>query len=173
MKLPWVLPAAALALALIAVPLAWAAGFPVARLLADTVESGGGWSDAAKRTVSMRFAIRNDGWTSVQVTQVGHSSSFMRLIEADGPRFPLELEAGERVQVELVYQVTDCDNITSEDWPIPVRVERWWGAQTVEVDPSPQEPDVSEEFADTVDSEMPGLSKWHAARASYVCDWQL
>ncbi|WP_327585337.1 hypothetical protein OHA25_58295 [Nonomuraea sp. NBC_00507] len=44
-SLPWVL-LAALALALIAVPLAWAAGFPAVRLLADTVESGGGWSDA-------------------------------------------------------------------------------------------------------------------------------
>jgi hypothetical protein len=38
-KSPWVLLAAALGLALIAVPLAWTAGFPAARLLADTVES--------------------------------------------------------------------------------------------------------------------------------------
>ncbi|WP_188195103.1 hypothetical protein [Nonomuraea sp. SYSU D8015] len=166
--------AAVPALVLIAVSLARSAGFPTARLLADTTESGGGFSDSADRTVSMRFDIRNAGWTAVTITGVGRSGSFMRLVKTDGPRFPHTLEAGEKVHVELVYQVTDCDAVPDEDWPIPVRVERWWGAQTVEVDPSPQTPDVSEDYdEEPVDGEMPALIKWHAARASHVCDWGL
>lgn len=95
----------------------------------------------------------------------------MRLLKIEGMHTPITLGPGDTADAEFVYQVTDCGNIPNEEWPIPVRVERPWGVQTVYVEPPPQEPDLSENSSLNEDESI--MWQWHGARASYVCDWHL
>ncbi|MEV4016003.1 hypothetical protein AB0J35_36430 [Nonomuraea angiospora] len=152
-------------LALAAVPVLSKSGLVGVQLQTITLEGSSGWSDGDKRTVSIRFGIRNDGWTPVTIAGVGRSSSFMKLLKIEGIHAPIVLRSGNVADVELVYQVASCNNIPQE-WPIPVQVERPWGTDTVYVEPPPQEPNSSED-------DWSDAWKWHAARASYVCDWHI
>jgi hypothetical protein len=38
---------------------------------------------------------------------------------------------GRPLKVRVVYRITDCSAIPSGHWPVPVRVKRAWGVQTV------------------------------------------
>ncbi|MGI5282048.1 hypothetical protein ACQEVF_01845 [Nonomuraea polychroma] len=155
---------------LVTVLVLWSSGLVSARLGVHGVEGSFRSSNSATRTVSIRFGIKNNGWTPVTIVGAGRSSSFMRLLRIEDMRTPMTLNPGETTAINFVYQVTDCANITIEEWPIPVRVERLWGTQTIYVDPSPQEPNTSN---DSVPEDFEGSSwtLWHVAMASDVCDW--
>ncbi|GAA0980697.1 hypothetical protein GCM10009555_047640 [Acrocarpospora macrocephala] len=160
-----------LVLALMAALVLPKSGLLGARFQTLMLEGSSGWSSGDTRTFSIRFGIRNDAWTSVTIVDAGRSSSFMRLLKIEETRMPITLEHGDTAYVEFVYQVTDCDNVPNEEWPIPVQVERPWGVQTEYVEPPPQDPNFSEDSPLNEDESI--TWQWHGARASYVCDWHL
>ncbi|WP_067144269.1 hypothetical protein [Microtetraspora malaysiensis] len=159
-----------------AAAVSWYSGMVRARLQAVMLEGSGGSSDSDTRVTTIRFGIRNEAWTPVTIAGAGRSSSFMRLLRVKGTRTPITLGPGDTADFEFVYKVTNCSAISTQEWPIPVRVERPWGMQTVYVEPPLQEPNLSEdsEYSEDFEDEDENLawSPWHVARASYVCDWQ-
>jgi hypothetical protein len=170
----------ALALVAIAVPLLTYSGVLFARL--EVVDRDGGFARSQGDLTSIRFGIRNDGWTPVTITGAGRSASFMKLTKVDGLKPPMTLLPGQEIKVEFVYQVTDCDNLPSTPWLIPVRVDSSWGVRTLELDPSPQDPAAwNDSVPDDLDEDLDGdghfdgdgsvWRMWQVARASFICDW--
>ncbi|WP_214103523.1 hypothetical protein [Acrocarpospora catenulata] len=169
-RVRWIVVAALVTvLALVAVAVLATSGLINARFQTISLEGSSGSSDSATRTVSIRFGVRNEAWTSITIVDAGRSSSFMRLLRIEGTRPPITLRPGDTADLEFVYEVTDCNNIPGDKWPIPLQVERPWGTQTVYVDPPLQDPDP---FNGSVPDEDSGITwEWQGARASYVCEW--
>jgi hypothetical protein len=106
-------------------------------------EEGGFMWASGPDLVSQAVHVRNDGWVPVSVIGAGRSGPGLRLVAVqDGPPdalmvrqnpLPHELRPGESLTFVVVYRITDCSAITTQPWPVPVRLRRPWGAQTVYV----------------------------------------
>lgn len=120
-------------LAILAAALYWS-GLPVPRL--SSRGPNGYSSDGAARTFSYRVALHNDGWAAVAVRNVGQDGPGLQLVSVGGgdrDSVRATIGPGGEVELELVYQVTDCRAVRSDRWPVPVQVDRPWGWQTVRV----------------------------------------
>jgi hypothetical protein len=80
----------------------------------------------------LEFTVANLGRVPVTVVGAGRSGPGLELIDAAGP-FPVTLAPGDTMLVRLTYRITDCDGVPRGWWPVPLRVDRWWGEQTTEV----------------------------------------
>jgi hypothetical protein len=120
---------AVLLVAVVAAELAWYAGLVVPRV-SSTDESGYeyGWDP-----VHHSVAIRNDGLLPIQVLGVGRSGPGIRLDRVDGA-VPSTVDPGGYVRVTLTFTIHDCAAVPAQRWPVPVEIERPWGAQTVYID---------------------------------------
>jgi hypothetical protein len=85
--------------------------------------------------------VVNDGWVSITVLGIGRDMPGMRLIGVEG-QFPSTLAPGQSASFAVNYRITDCEAVSADEWPVPVRVRRWWGEQTDYVDLPPQAMDV-------------------------------
>ncbi|WP_433352785.1 hypothetical protein ACQP25_06085 [Microtetraspora malaysiensis] len=170
LSIRWTILLVIVALVSAAAAASWYSGIVRARLQTVMLEGHTGSGDSDTRVTTIRFGIRNEAWTPVTIVGAGRSSSFMRLLRVEGTHTPITLGPGDTADFEFVYKVTNCSAVSPQKWPIPVRVERPWGMQTIYVEPPPQEPSLFEDFED--EDENSTWRLWHVARASYVCDWQ-
>ncbi|WP_433419539.1 hypothetical protein ACQP1V_05700 [Microtetraspora malaysiensis] len=170
LRVRWTILLVIVALVSAAAAASWYSGMVRARLQTVMLEGRSGSGDSDTRVMTIRFGIRNEAWTPVTIVGAGRSSSFMRLLRVEGTHTPITLGPGDTTDFEFVYKVTDCSAVSAQKWPIPVRVERPWGMQTVYVEPPRQRANISDDFAYVDENSTWAL--WHVARASYVCDWQ-
>lgn len=116
-------------LAAVALGAAWHTGVVVPRFTASANEI---------RTSDTGFEIpvtitNRNAWAEVSIDSVGRSGPGLELTRVANPP-PRSLAPGESVTVTLVFRVTDCAVVPVAPWPVPVRVARSWGIQTVHVD---------------------------------------
>jgi hypothetical protein len=91
---------------------------------------GAAWgSGVHPGSIEQVVVIANQGLFPVEVVGIGRSGAGLRLARVF-VHFPITLEPGQRLNVVLVFEVTDCAAVTAEPWPVPVRVKRFWGTQT-------------------------------------------
>lgn len=130
----WLAGTAGLGLLAIAAAALYWSGLPVPRL--SSRQRYGYSTDGAARTFSYRVVLHNDGWAAVAVRDVGQDGPGLRLVSVGGgdrDSVRATIGPGGEVELELVYEVTDCHAVRSDRWAIPVQVERPWGWQTVRV----------------------------------------
>jgi hypothetical protein len=126
--------------------LVWYSGVAVPRLRWSE-EGGFGWATGPD-FVSQAVHVRNSGWVPLNVIGAGRSGPGLQLIAVqDGPPEPLMvrenplpqvLRPGQSLTFVVVYRITDCSAIPTQPWPVPVRVQRPWGVQTVYIPVPPQ-----------------------------------
>ncbi|GAA0409308.1 hypothetical protein Acor_61590 [Acrocarpospora corrugata] len=156
-------------LVLLAGVFVWNSSLVNARFQVVWLDGSQGWGSGDTKTFSIRFGVKNDGWTSTTIVGAGRSNSSIRLVQIEGVKLPITLEHGDTAQLEFVYEVTDCNSVLIEEWPIPVQVARPWGTETVYVVPPPQEPDSANPYYNDYDENTHW--QWQVARSSYVCDF--
>jgi hypothetical protein len=83
--------------------------------------------------LSMEFEIENHGLVPVTIVGIGEDLPGMELQPSLAGWFPLTLAAGGRAEVQLAYRVSDCAALHRLN-AIPVRLERYWGTQTGEIE---------------------------------------
>jgi hypothetical protein len=159
---------AILAALLIGGALLWNSGMVVAQLEFLDLDTRGA-TNGDTREFSVRVTVTNDGWTPIDVLDIGRHGPGLELVGVAGSPLPYTLEAGEARDHELVYRVTDCAAVPPVHWPVPVRLDRPWGEQTVFLDipPVPQGPFA--EGARQPEEERPNLLEWQHARSGEVC----
>ncbi|MBB5874350.1 hypothetical protein F4553_007784 [Allocatelliglobosispora scoriae] len=123
--------AAALVLCLLAVA-GWTTGVVWPRLV--LVGGQGSSADSAAHTFELSLEVANEGIQSVIVADIGRSGPGL-LLTRTTPAVPFVLVPGERIEMTVAYQVTGCDDVPTLDWPVPVWVDRFIGAQRVWVHP--------------------------------------
>lgn len=122
----WVALGAAANIAALAVVLS---GLVMPRLM-PTGAAGYGYGDERDPwRIHYQFAVRNDGWFSVEIADVGRDGPGLALVGARGAG--QRIDAGATADVGVTYEVTDCAAVPSEPWPVLVRVVRPWGTQTL------------------------------------------
>ena len=129
----WVTIAAAVLL-VVAGALVWRTGIVVPRLAwprgLQEWEENPDW-------VRVRIAVANAGRFTVTVLDAGRSAPGFELLGVEGvdrapSPFPVTLAPGADVDAVLVYRITDCFEAPEGNWPLTARVDRPWGAMTVE-----------------------------------------
>jgi hypothetical protein len=127
---------------LIAAAAAVAASGLVIPRIADPLLGGGSYAygyHGDDWVVYHTFEVRNAGAVPFEITGVGRSGRGLELID-----FPVEigghpagevnelgrLGPGERMELGVAYQVTDCAAVPDEPWPVPVNIGRPWGTYT-------------------------------------------
>ncbi len=109
----------------------WRSGMVVARIETDTFGSWSGGSESL--TIDVNVPVVNRGWRTETVVGAGRSGPGLNLQPALAGLFPLTLAPGQGTSIPLRYDVTSCADVPQGDWPVPVRVRRPWGPQTVYV----------------------------------------
>ncbi|MFI9848028.1 hypothetical protein ACIHFD_64220 [Nonomuraea sp. NPDC051941] len=147
----WVLAA----IAVLVAGVTWMSGAIVPRLSHDASGGSGSTSQdgAGRRHVEVLIGLEvvNEGWLPTTVTAVGVRSAglTLRSVTLDGSgAFPRSIPPRTRMTLTLVLDVTDCRAALSEDVPLVVETEQWWGRTTAE--PLAEEP-------------------WHALSVESVC----
>lgn len=112
--------------------LTWLSGAIAPRLEVD--EREGTSTELDYRTsISYIVAIRNNGWFPVTVLAWGSSRPGLERDHRAGELSGFTIKPGAMQQVEVLYRITDCDAVTNEPQPLAMRLERFWGTQTVNV----------------------------------------
>lgn len=93
-----------------------------------TTGGAGGYGGQDGFEVSVNFV--NAGKESVTIVGIGRSGPGLKLLNAER-RGPYVLLPGESIALELKYRVTNCKTAPREPWPIPLRVLRPKGEETV------------------------------------------
>lgn len=106
--------------------------------------------------------VVNEGRFPIEIVDFGRSGPGLE--QVPHPPDPLDivsaarLEPGEEVLLGIAYRVTDCDAVPDEPWPVPVRIDRWWGTQTVWIEPElPRSRRTFQLPPDSVDN---GAARW-------------
>ncbi|NUR51243.1 MAG: hypothetical protein HOV71_24215 [Hamadaea sp.] len=106
------------------------------RTLTDPLTPDG--SFAASATLSpmrfdVTFGVRNDGRVPITIEGIGRAGEALTLLAAWAE--PKTVQPGEVTTLHVEYAVADCRDYVRGDWPLPVRIHRPWGVQTVYVVP--------------------------------------
>lgn len=157
----------AIAVALVAVvvgELCWYAGLIAPRLSwTDTLGSEYGW-DPVHHSVS----VHNDGLLPVRVLDVGRSGRGFTLQGVTGD-LPATVDPGGDLKVVLTYQVTDCAAVPAGAWPVPIRVERPWGVQTVYIGLPTKQDDEAPDGLVTEEVRQRHAVEWQQWLADVAC----
>ncbi|MGX6607261.1 hypothetical protein ACWKSP_34820 [Micromonosporaceae bacterium Da 78-11] len=167
------------------------AGVLVSRSGAMTprISTAGGWSGAVEdgststlmtsrsdggarglTRVSQSFTIVNDGWFPLEIVGVDTDRPGMhveRAVVGDG--LPHLLRHNESATVTVHYDITDCAAVSSSPQPVPVRVERWFGEQSIPVSLRPLHPYREGGWAVSNPGD-PQTVQWQRFLADYTCD---
>ncbi|MEU7749285.1 hypothetical protein [Nonomuraea sp. NPDC049158] len=93
----------------------------------------GGGSGKGGFEISIQFG--NAGKESVTIVGIGRSGPGMQLLNPQR-RGPYVILPGESIALQLKYRVTNCKIVPRGTWPIPLRVLRPKGEETIYPDPS-------------------------------------
>ncbi|NUR60494.1 MAG: hypothetical protein HOV87_17805 [Catenulispora sp.] len=125
------------------------------------------------KIIMQEVAVQNTGWSTVRVVRVGQDGPGLRLLSPSDPELrsagvhgtepPFDLRPGQTKKVAVAYRVTDCAAVTTGPFPIQVRVERFWGTQTIGIS-LPQVYDGPNAMA--VD---PPMTEWQKGMADRSC----
>ncbi|NUR69453.1 MAG: hypothetical protein HOU81_01395 [Hamadaea sp.] len=116
---------------------------------------------------STTFEVRNDGRVPITIEGVGRGDESLSLLSAWAS--PETVPPGEMITMHLEYAVTDCRDYPHGSWPMPVRVKRPWGTQTLYVmPPSEPSPDAPSEYWFTGESD-PYALQWQESFVRMVC----
>jgi hypothetical protein len=163
-RLRWSI-ASMLAIAVVA-GLGWWSGLVVPRLAWSS--TGYSWSSIEDGIVQYEMPVTNRGWTSAEVVAIGRSGPGFELQTARA-ELPATLAPGQRIDVTLVYRVTDCAAVPGGAWPVPFTVRRAWGTVTAYVQPptgtSPDAPAGMREYR----GRDPYAVEWQRLVADLVC----
>ncbi|MEU8261488.1 hypothetical protein AB0C02_12820 [Micromonospora sp. NPDC048999] len=142
----------------------WSIGIVVPRLRAIEASGFLAQINPEERSFAYGVHIRNDGQVSVVVQAVGAEGPGLELTDARNLEgtLPTTLHPGEVIEIRLGYRVTDCTAVSTEDWPIPVRVKGPLGAHTVDVMPPTLR----------LPGEAPDETMWSGDRDPYGRSWQ-
>jgi len=124
--------------------------------------SGGGPGWAEHEVV-----VENQGWTPLTIVAVGRSGPGLELTEVRGT-FPVTLQPGDQTSFYVVYRVTDCTAVSNEPFPVPVRVERWWGEQTAYIE-IPTYPSRDRPGSYSYSGQDPYAVQWQRGMADFGC----
>lgn len=172
---------AVVAAVLAAAGLVWWSGAVVARL--DWPRQLGGYAYSAARggPVSHEVTIVNHGRFAVEIVGIGRDGPGLRLLAvsrafADAAaggtpalELPSTLDAGAVLTFTVVYAVTDCAAVTGQAWPLPIRVRRPWGAQTVYVSLPTQVSMAAPQGSRTFSGPDPFAVQWQRNLADRAC----
>jgi hypothetical protein len=92
---------------------------------------------AAEQTMTLN--IQNHGWQAVRIVEVGDDSAGVRTLRTTAanepitPQSPYVLNPGDTAEITLFLRFTDCRAVSDQPWPIPIRVSRLWGTQSIHV----------------------------------------
>lgn len=151
----------------------WTSGAVRANLAWSNKQGDGGEVNPTAHTFSTDVVIRNGGWTAVRVTGIGGDTAGLHFtgnsqphISTDlGRTVPFTLQSGQTAIVAVDYTVTDCQAVTSAPFDVPVRVDRFWGTETVGIR-IPQ----GTEFTDTTGvPSTPRIVEWQRSMADQTC----
>lgn len=112
--------------------LTWLSGATAPRLQVDERE-GTSAEVHYRASIGYTVAVRNDGWFPVTILGWGSSRPGLERYHRSGELSGFTLKPGATQEVEVNYRITDCHAVTNEPQPLAVRVERFWGTQTVSV----------------------------------------
>jgi hypothetical protein len=145
--------------------LVWQSGLILPRVGWPFTAGWGGSSGPG--TFSHDLVLENQGWTPVTLTGVGRDGPGLKL-DRVFTVFPLTLKPGQQVTINLTYRITDCAAVTRDAWPVPVRIDRWWGEQTAYVDlPTMTSDDAPGSYS--YSGENPYAVQWQYAFADRAC----
>ena len=157
---------AALALLVLAAASAvWRSGLVTNRLVWDDMASHS--ASATHTFIEHSVEIRNTGWVPITILGAAESGPGLRLDRIDGS-FPMTVEPDATVSFVVRFTVTDCAAIPTGAWPMPVRVDRWWGEQTVLIDIPPM-PDQDAPAFQTYIGEDPNAIPWQRQLTKVAC----
>lgn len=80
--------------------------------------------------VTTGVEIRNAGVRPVTILGAGQSGPGLELL-GNGNTLPMTVGPGQTFTLKLVYRITDCEAVPTGSWELPVRVQRFWGEQTI------------------------------------------
>jgi hypothetical protein len=88
-------------------------------------------SDTSAHTFTESISIRNDAWFDETVAGIAFASRDLQVVQID--RVPFTIPRGQARTVRVVVRVRDCVTAPAGDaYPI-VRLDRFWGTQSVTV----------------------------------------
>jgi hypothetical protein len=78
------------------------------------------------------------------------------------------LQPDETLTITVYYDITDCEAITAEVQPVPIRLRRWWGVQTLDVTLPPVRPFRSGGWEVSTAADGRAV-QWQRMLADHVC----
>ncbi len=109
---------------------AWTSGVIYPRLVLNAPTAFGVNSDSS--TIFYEITVRNSGLLPVTIVSAGRDGAGLRLASVS-QSLPVTVDPSGTISVRFTYQITDCDTVTSDPWPIPLVVNRVWGRQIINV----------------------------------------
>jgi hypothetical protein len=138
-----------------------------------------GWSGATSvnpKIIVRQFTVKNTGWTTARIVGFGKDGPGLKLLgpgdvggptkysDIPSPRLPFDLGPGQSTPLVIYYAITDCGAVPSDSFPIPIRVDRPWGTQTIDIHLQPSYVTQGEGFQ--IDPPEIG---WQKAMADSAC----
>jgi hypothetical protein len=88
-------------------------------------------STPTPKVFTQTYWVKNTGGSGVTLTSVDTNNSTVTTVAAS-VRPPIAIGEGETVRIVMTYRVTDCAE-APEALPVNLRVDQWWGTQTITV----------------------------------------
>jgi hypothetical protein len=127
-------------------------------LKADAGEFGASYT-RSPMTFTVEFPVHNIGLIPVTIEGVGRDGKAVTVLSARA--VPEKVGPGESTTIQLAYSVSDCRDFVHGTWPLPIRIHRPWGTQTVYVTP-PYLPN----------PDAPSSYSYSGDRDPYQLEWQ-
>jgi len=113
------------------------------------------------------FEVRNAGLVPITIGGVGRDGEALTLLDAWAT--PARVQPGDTTTIHVEYAVADCRDYEHGSWPVPVRLDRPWGTQTVYVTPPAlANPDAPSSYQFTGDQD-PYAVDWQESFVRQVC----
>jgi hypothetical protein len=136
--------------------------------------NGSGSSVDKDLRFSYDLDVVNRGWTTIDIVGVGRSGRGLVLEGVTGLPVGgrgLHLAPGQQATFTLSYRVTNCRSLPPGTWPVPVRVQRWWGTVSAWVLPERQEKFDLRSGSYSYVGRDPNEREWQSNLAAESCQW--
>lgn len=145
------------------------------------------YSQPVSNRVSQSFSIRNNSWSAVDIVGLDMDRPGIRVErvtvglthfnDKDGvwrtggrlltPEAPYTAAPTESVNLTIYYEITECRSVTAAVQPIPLRIARPFGVQTIDIELPPLRPETGGWMVSV--PEDPDAVQWQRFLADHVC----